>query len=153
MIEGVGCSNGLAWSPDSRTMYFTDSHTDLVVGLRFRRRHRRDRQPPHLHRPDGRRFIVDGATVDARGQLLADHPGHRQDLPLRPRGKRIRTIELPYDLPTCCEFGGPDLDMLYVTSATLRRDAKVLAGQTKPGGLFAIRGLGAKGLPLVPFKG
>jgi hypothetical protein len=34
-----------------------------------------------------------------------------------------------------------------------RHDAAALAGQRKPGGLFAIRGLGAKGLPLVPFKG
>ena len=32
MIEGVGCSNGLAWSPDSRTMYFTDSHSGPASG-------------------------------------------------------------------------------------------------------------------------
>ena len=31
LVEGIGCSNGLAWSPDSRVMYFTDSHTNLVV--------------------------------------------------------------------------------------------------------------------------
>ena len=33
MIDGVGCSNGLACSPDSRTMYFSDSHAGAVVGL------------------------------------------------------------------------------------------------------------------------
>ena len=70
-----------------------------------------------------------------------------------PKGKLMRTIELPVDLPTCCEFGDKDLDTLYVTTATLRRDAAMLAGQDRPGGLFAIRGLEAKGLPLVPFKG
>jgi hypothetical protein len=40
-----------------------------------------------------------------------------------------------------------------VTSAINRRDAKVLVGQTNPGGLFAITGLDAQGLPLVPFAG
>ena len=70
-----------------------------------------------------------------------------------PAGKLMLSIHMPVDLPTCCEFGGEDLDTLYVTSATLRRDPNLLAGQDKPGGLFAIHGLGAKGLPLVPFKG
>jgi sugar lactone lactonase YvrE len=70
-----------------------------------------------------------------------------------PAGKLMQTVELPFDLPTCREFGGRNLDTPYVTSATLHRDAAALAGQKKPGSLFAIRGLGAKGLPLVPFKG
>jgi sugar lactone lactonase YvrE len=60
---------------------------------------------------------------------------------------------MPCDLPTCCEFGGKDLDTLYVTSALHRRVPRDLTGQPQAGGLFAIRGLGVKGLPLVPFKG
>ena len=60
---------------------------------------------------------------------------------------------LPTDLPTCCEFGGPDLDVLYVTTATLRRAPELLLGQPQAGGLFAIEGLGARGLPLIPFAG
>ena len=35
MIEGIGCSNGLAWSPDSRTMYFSDSHAGAVWAYDF----------------------------------------------------------------------------------------------------------------------
>jgi len=45
------------------------------------------------------------------------------------------------------------LDVLYVTSATLRRTPEQLKGQPLAGGLFAIEGLDAKGLPLVPFRG
>ena len=153
VIPGVGCSNGLAWSPDSRTMYFTDSHTNLVWAYDFdaasgeasNRRVFIDLSPE--------KFIVDGATVDSEGNYWLTISFGGKIFAYDPAGKRIRTVELPFDLPTCCEFGGPDLDTLYVTSATLRRDPKALAGQTKPGGLFAIRGLGAKGLPLVPFKG
>ena len=153
IVAGIGCANGLAWSPDSRTMYFTDSHTNFVWAYDF--------DPPSGAVSNKRvfidlseeGFIVDGSTVDAEGNYWLTIPFKGKVLTYDPSGRRIRTIELPFDLPTCCEFGGRDLDTLYVTSATLRRDAKALAGQTKAGGLFAIRGLGATGLPLVPFKG
>jgi sugar lactone lactonase YvrE len=70
-----------------------------------------------------------------------------------PDGRLMQSITLPTDLPTCCEFGGPDLDVLYVTTAVLRRPAEHFANQTHPGGLFAIRDLDVKGLPLSPFSG
>src|SRR5262249_33938314 len=98
-------------------------------------------------------FIVDGSTVDRDGCYWLTLPFKSKVQAYDPAGKLMRTIAPPFDLPTCCEFGGEDLDTLYVTSATLRRDAAALAGQTKPGGLFAIHGLGAKGLAMVPFKG
>ena len=69
-----------------------------------------------------------------------------------PQGRLMRTIEMPTDLPTCCEFGGKDLDILYVTSATLRRTPEALKDQPLAGGLFALD-VGVKGLPLTPFKG
>ena len=59
---------------------------------------------------------------------------------------------LPTDLPTCCEFGGKDLDILYVTSAVLKRPAAHFVGQQNPGGLFAID-VGVKGLTLPAFTG
>ena len=64
----------------------------------------------------------------------------------------MQTITMPVDTPTCCEFGGPNLDILYVTSGTLRRSEAELAGQTAPGGLFAVY-TGVKGLALPPFAG
>jgi len=153
IIEGVGCSNGLAWSPDGRTMYFTDSHTHLVWAFDY---------DPATGEAANRRvfidlgeegYIVDGATVDVAGNYWLTVPFNGKVLAYDPAGKRMRTIDLPVDLPTCCEFGGNDLDVLYVTSAIYGRDAKALAGQTKPGGLFVIRGLDTRGVPLVPFKG
>ncbi len=48
---------------------------------------------------------------------------------------------------------GPELDTLYVTSAVYSAVKRDMTGQKNPGGLFAISGLGVKGLPLVPFKG
>ena len=153
VIDGVGCSNGLAWSPDGRTMYFTDSHTNLVWAFDYDAATGEARNRRIFIDLTGEGFIVDGATVDAAGNYWLTIPFKGKVLAYDRSGKRMQSIDLPVDLPTCCEFGGKDLDVLYVTSAILRRDAKALAGQTNPGGLFAIHGLGARGLPLVPFKG
>jgi L-arabinonolactonase len=152
VLDGIGCSNGLAWSPDSRTMYFTDSHGPLVWAYDF---------DPATGMADNRRTfadlswmeaIVDGATVDAEGCYWLTVPFKGKVMRYDPEGTLMRTIEMPTDLPTCCEFGGDDLDVLYVTTATLRRSAEELKGQPQAGGLFALD-VGVKGLPLVPFGG
>ena len=98
-------------------------------------------------------YIVDGATVDAAGNYWLTVPFKGKVLAYDPKGKLITTIDMPTDLPTCCEFGGENFDTLYVTSATLRRSPETLQDQPQAGGLFAITGLGVRGLPLVPFRG
>lgn len=152
LVEGVGCSNGLAWSPDSRTMYFTDSHTPYVWAWDF--------DPPTGKIENRRIFvdlgwmdgIVDGSTVDAEGCYWLTVPFKGKVMRYDPDGTLMQTIEMPTDLPTCCEFGGENLDLLYVTSATLRRTPGELRDQPQAGGLFAIDA-GVQGLPLVAFKG
>ncbi|MCX5514274.1 gluconolaconase [Kaistia algarum] len=152
VVDGVGCSNGLAWSPDSRTMYYTDSHGPVVWAFDFDAvsGEAENRRPyVDLSFMDG---IVDGSTVDAEGCYWLTVPFKGKVMRFDPAGKLMRTIELPTDLPTCCEFGGPNLDILYVTTATLRRSAEALKDQPLAGGLFALD-VGVKGLPLVPFRG
>jgi len=147
IVTGIGCSNGLAWSPDSATMYFADSHAGLVWAYDF---------DPASGEVSGRRNFIDlrgtgtipdGATVDADGCYWLTIPPAGKVCRYDPVGRLMRTILLPTDLPTCCEFGGADLDILYVTTAARsRRD------QRHAGGLFAIDA-GAKGLPTPPFRG
>jgi len=153
MVEGIGCSNGLAWSPDSRTMYYADSHAGSVWAWDF---------DPITGDIENRRVFIDfrstggvadGATVDADGCYWLTLPVTAKVSRYDPEGKLMETIMIPTDLPTCCEFGDEDLSTLYVTSATLRRAPELLRGQPLAGGLFAIDGLDTKGLPLAPFKG
>jgi sugar lactone lactonase YvrE len=153
MISDIGCSNGLAWSPDSRTMYFSDSHSTIVRAYDF--------DPATGDVENERVFIdvagsggiVDGSTVDAEGCYWATLPVTSKVCRYDPAGKLMRTVTLPTDLPTCCEFGGENLDVLYVTTAVLNRPPDHFKGQRNPGGLFAVTGLGVKGLPLPPFAG
>lgn len=152
MIEGIGCSNGLAWSPDSRTMYFSDSYTPVVRAYDF------DSATGAIE--NQRVFvefaeagdIADGATVDAEGCYWVTIPFKGRVDRYDPNGRRMQSIVMPTDLPTCCEFGGRNLDILFVTTAVLRRPTEQLAGQTCPGGLFALD-VGVRGLPLPAFAG
>jgi L-arabinonolactonase len=150
--EGVTCFNGLAWSPDSATMYFTDSRTPYVWAWDF--------DVPRGEIENRRVFIdlssvngvCDGATVDAEGCYWLTMPFKGKVQRYDPAGKLMRTIDLPTDAPTCCEFGGGNLDILYVTTATLRRTPAEIKDQPLAGGLFALDA-GVKGLPACPFTG
>ncbi len=150
MIDGIGCSNGLAWSPDSKTMYFSDSHGSKVWKYDF---------DPSTGEIGGRQTFIDmadtggvadGATVDEEGCYWLTVPVTFMVNRYDPAGKLMCSISMPTDLPTCCEFGGPDLDVLYVTTAVLRRPETHFVGQNNPGGLFAVN-VGVKGLAAVPF--
>src|SRR5882672_10977906 len=152
MVTGVASSNGLAFSPDSRTLYYADSQGGFVWAWDF---------DPASGDIDNRRVFIDfrptggcadGATVDAEGCYWVTLPITGLVARYDPAGRQMRTILLPTDLPTCCEFGGQDLDILYVTTATLRRPAAELAHQPLAGGLFAVD-VGVRGLTLPPFKG
>jgi L-arabinonolactonase len=147
MVEGIGSSNGLAFSPDSKTMYFADSVGSYVWAFDF---------DPGTGDIDNRRVFIDfrptggcadGATVDAEGCYWSTLPESGKVCRFDPDGRLMRTIRLPTAIPTCCEFGGENLEILYVTTARLRKLNEPLAGA-----LFAID-VGVKGLALPPFKG
>ena len=70
-----------------------------------------------------------------------------------PDGRRMRRIPLPVRYPLMCSFGGPGLDILYVTSSAALVTAEEAAAQPLAGALFAIRGTGAVGLPEPAFAG
>lgn len=142
--------NGLAFSPDSRTMYFADTnrHTiwawdyDLASGAATNERVFADTGEA---RPDG-------SCVDADGGLWNAQYGGGRLVRYAPTGKVDRVVDVPVANPTCCAFGGDDLGTLYVTTATQRLSPADLAQQPLAGSLLALRP-GVKGLPEGRFAG
>ena len=59
----------------------------------------------------------------------------------------VHICEMPIKCPTMCTFGGPNLEILFVTSATFSMTDDEIAEEPQAGGLFAIHGLGARGVP------
>jgi L-arabinonolactonase len=150
-FNGIRTPNSLAWSPDGRTMYFADSRSQLIHAYPF------DTDTGEIGAP--RVFftveppaIPDGATVDADGCVWSALYGGGRIVRITPEGRVDRTIELPVAQVTSCQFGGPDLDVLLITTASQRMTADQLAQQPLAGALFAAE-VGVKGLPEPRYRG
>lgn len=141
---GLITPNGMAYSPDGRTMYLSDSHPNVQTIWAFD--YDIDSGTPHRQRVfvdmkplPGR---PDGAAVDEDGcyWICGNDAGlvHR----FTPDGRLDRSIAVPVKKPAMCAFGGPGLDTLFVTSI---RPGGDLADQPLAGGVFALRP-GVRGL-------
>ena len=94
--------------------------------------------------------IPNGSTVDAEDCLWCAEYGAGKVTRFAPDGRRMRSIDLPVKQPTSCMFGGPDLDILYVTTASQRLSAEERSNQPLAGALLAMDA-GVRGLPEARF--
>jgi D-xylonolactonase len=134
--DGYGCTNGPAWSRDGRTMYHTDSTARTVYAFDFdvERGTIRDKRPFVVLPPE--EGYPDGMTVDAEDGLWVAHWGGGRLSRFNRRGRRIGTVKLPVAYVTSCAFGGPDLEDLYITTATQPMSDAARRDQPEAGGLF-----------------
>lgn len=144
--DKITVSNGIAFSPDGRTLYFSDSRVD--------RSYQYDLDPVSGEISNRRSFVdttaykgrIDGATVDREGNYWGALFEGAAVGCFSPRGELLRHITLPVRFPTMCAFGGADLDILYVTSATFTISTEDLASEPDSGALFAVHNLGVRGI-------
>ena len=146
IVEGITCSNGLAFSPDGRTMYLADTTDSVVHAFDYDTcagvaRNRREfiRFGPGDGRPDG-------AEMDAEGGYWVALLMKGAVARYRPDGSLDREIPVPVLQPTKPCFGGPDLTTLFLTSAAHRHIPGDQPMGDQAGGVFAIE-TGFRGLP------
>lgn len=151
----ITVSNGLAWSPDTRTLYWADTPAHVIYACDFdtdggalsnRRVFARfsPRDPDQPIESYGGR--PDGAAVDVEGGYwVAMFEGARM-LRFAPGGELLQTIPLPVRCPTMPCFGGPDLRTLYITTAREKRPAPELAEMPLSGCVLHLR-VDVPGLP------
>ena len=136
-LDDLIVPNGLAFSPDGRIMYLSDSHPTVQAVWAFD--YDTDSGTPHnrrlfidMTRHPGR---PDGAAVDVDGcyWICGNDAGlvHR----FTPDGRLDRSLAVPVQKPAMCAFGGPQLDTLFVTSI---RPAGDVSEQPLAGGVFAL---------------
>jgi len=158
-------ANGLAWSPDGHTMYWSDtaSHCirawDFELGTQALSNERVFAQFPlkpktwvygseEAHNYAGR---PDGAAVDAEGfYYAAMYEGHRL-AKFAPDGRCVAFIETPVQCPTMPCFGGEDLRTLFITTSAHGRSDAELKALPNSGCVFATR-VETPGLPVSFFK-
>jgi len=158
-------ANGLAWSPDGRTLYWSDTGAhcirawDYDLHTQTMSRERVFAQFPlkpkdwaygsanaqtYLGRPDG-------AAVDTEGfYYSAMYEGHRL-AKFAPDGRCVAFIETPVQCPTMPCFGGEDLRTLIITTSAHGRSLDELQALPDSGCVFATR-VDTPGLPVSFFN-
>jgi sugar lactone lactonase YvrE len=151
-------ANGLAWSPDARTVYWADTAHHVIHAwdweaqanaMRHHRIFKEFPAKPAGWRPGqaGYGGRPDGAAVDCLGNYwCAMYEGGRV-LQISPAGEVLAELAVPVLCPTMPCFGGEDLKTLYVTTARHSRTADELKRQPQAGCLFATR-VDVAGLPV-----
>lgn len=136
METGLTISNGLGWSPDSKTMYLTDTMQQMIYAYDFDAStgtisHRRT-----FVQTLGQEGYPDGLTVDAEGYVWSARIAAWQLIRYDPSGQVERKIALPVKCPTSCAFGGSNLDQLYITSSWHILTDEEKGDQPEAGDLF-----------------
>ncbi|XP_058974893.1 regucalcin-like isoform X1 [Musca domestica] len=147
----VGISNGLAWNEKTKKFYYIDTTdyevkeydydfatgkaTNPKVVFNLRKNSPKD----HL--------LPDGMTIDTDGNIyVATFNGHTIFKVDPKTGNVLLEIKFPCKQITSAAFGGPNLDILYVTTSSR-------FGEPDPAGTtYKVTGLGAKGLPMTKMQ-
>ena len=164
MANQVTTANGLAFSPDARTLYWADTPAHQVRAWNWdaaantlsqpRVFHQFDAKPEGwapdspLPRYEGR---PDGATVDAQGHYWVAMFEGAQLLRLAPSGEIVGSVPVPAQCPTMPCFGGDDLKTLFVTTARKGRPAAEIERLPASGTVISMR-VDTPGLPVSFFE-
>lgn len=146
MLSGVTVSNGIAWSSDKKKMYYVDTPTFTVREFAYNDK---------TGQIDTGRIVIhiphdmggpDGMTIDSDNKLWIAHYGGFAVRCWDPvSGKLVATVQVPAKNVTSCAFGGPNLDMLYITTARQGNTAEELQKYPYSGGVFVCKP-GVKGV-------
>jgi L-arabinonolactonase len=151
MWEGVGIANATAFSPDNRTFYFADTARETIFAWDFDLEHGGLSNQRIFANPKGLGY-PDGACVDAEGYLWNARWDAACVIRFAPDGSIDRIIDIPASRPTCCAFGGANLDALYVSTSRLHLSPEDLAQYSDSGSVFVLSP-GVTGLRRPNFKG
>jgi sugar lactone lactonase YvrE len=150
VADGMGIPNTLTHTLDGETLILADSRQGALYACSVRsdgslgeRRLFAQVAPPGA---------PDGSALDAEGYLWNAQWGASRVVRYAPDGSIDRVVEMPVSQPSSCAFGGPRLDVLYVTSARVSLSEAELEREPLAGGVFAFEP-GVSGCPVSPFAG
>ncbi|KAL2872301.1 SMP-30/gluconolactonase/LRE family protein [Aspergillus lucknowensis] len=151
MDDGFVCGNGLAWSPDNKTMYVNDSVAmkvysydfDVATGAITNKTLFIDRRDS-FGEPDG-------MVVDTEGNLWIAVFDSNRVMVFSPQGRHLKDIIFPARNMACTTWGGRNLDILFIATG---KDRKGTAKAGDEGGhMFRYHAVGTKGTAKYEFAG
>lgn len=149
-ISDLIIPNSLCWSPDSSVMYHTDTPSRCINRYDFDAKTAEiSNRTAFAKTLEG--HMPDGSIVDSEGYVWNAQWGASQVVRYSPSGEIDLILPMPVTQPTCIAFGGPDLNIMFVTTATQDLDSDTLDKTPEAGNLF-IYETEFKGLLESPFR-
>jgi L-arabinonolactonase len=137
LLGGVTISNGIAFSPDGRIMYFADTPVGVVRRFRIGANFVSFDEIDTLAGPDIAPGQPDGAIVDGEGGYWNARVWGGCLVRITPDGRLSQRIDLPVRGPTGVAIGGPAGKRLFATTLRVRHTQEELVTMPLAGGLFA----------------
>lgn len=150
MIAPVNISNGLAWNKANDKFYYIDTPTRKVMeyvydGVKGEIKNPRVAVDLALYKSLA--GSPDGMTIDKDDNLWIALYGGGGVIKVDPRsGHLLEFVAVPAKAVTSVMWGGPDLDVLFVTTSRFRLNKEQRKRQPAAGSVFALTGLGTAGL-------
>ena len=129
-LSDITISNGIVWTKDKKTMYYIDTPTSVIMAYDY------DNESGNIS--NGRSAVAvdpalgypDGMAIDKNDNLWVGMWNGNAVVNFNPTsGEVIQRLEVPAHNVTACAFGGPNLDILYITTASVdmtRKERKAL---------------------------
>ncbi len=141
LLKDLEIANGLDWSPDRKTMYFTDSGQYTIFAFDY------DIETGAINKP--RSFlqlpktsvgiVPDGLCVDAEGYIWSAHWNGWSVFRYNPNGVPVLRVKVPAQRVTSCCLGGSNGDLLFITTARTGLTPAVLENQPQAGNVFVVQ--------------
>lgn len=152
-VSGVSVSNGLAWSADHSIFYYIDTPTFRVMRYDYDLATGQIQNGTIAFSIPQAEGYPDGMTIDQEGMLWIAHWDGWQLARWNPHtGEKMQQIKLPVARVTSCTFGGPLLQDLYITSASVGLSESERGQQPLAGALFVFPDCGFQGMPAHSFN-
>ncbi|MER8841827.1 SMP-30/gluconolactonase/LRE family protein [Mesorhizobium sp. M0913] len=149
LFGGVAAANGLAFSPDGRLMYFTDTTEGTIRRFALAPQFAGFAEIGPLAGPNIAPGSPDGATVDIEGGYWSTRLRGGCVVRIDRNGHLTDRVDMSSMAPTCVAFGGEDLRALFITSRRARQSSEELRRFPESGNLFRVE-VGQAGGP--PFS-
>ncbi|BDH44851.1 gluconolactonase [Salmonella enterica subsp. enterica serovar Choleraesuis] len=142
--------NGLAFSPDGRWMYTSDTPNSVL----YRTPLDDDGEPGvrqvlrQFNKDEG---APDGAAIDSEGCYWSALYGGYRIARFSPQGDMLEEHKLPVRCPTMVCFGGPEMTTLYITTTRENMEQSELQQRPLSGAIFELE-VGVPGIAHTPFR-
>ena len=153
LFDGVAIPNGMGFTPDLKSMYFTDSTPRQIYKFDYNRKTGEIKNRQVFAEIPANEGLPDGLSVDAEGYVWTAIWFGGRIKRYAPDGRLDREVFVPVKQPTAVAFGGPKLKDLFITTAATdiadslappNYDRAALRG----GGVYRLKIDGVGGKPL-----